>query len=243
MARVTKNNFLSGTINNLVFRNLNGVQVVQSKASKVRQTQKTKASGNEFRACSTWAKLLRQNLSSFLLHQTDSYMYRRLTGELYNALLSNTNLNKGERTPTNCSTAGLNGFEFNSHSFFKDYFLVDVQAGLNAQRQVVFNIPEMNCKQDMLFPKRYNNAELLLYCIAFLPENNTTVTEAYTMIELNNTAAVIPPFSWTSPVFPEGCWVIAVAKLMYYTSDKFINKNYLNSKAFNPATLLLSAHS
>lgn len=42
MARVTKNNFLSGTINNLVFRNLNGVQVVQSKASKVRQTQKPK---------------------------------------------------------------------------------------------------------------------------------------------------------------------------------------------------------
>ena len=107
MARIDKNKFLSGAIGDLVFRNLDGKQVVQSKPDGVKQSRLTKLSGNEFRNCSKWAKMLRYNLNDFLAQQTDGYMYRRFTGQLYKALQSNTSLMKGERTPLNCHLEAL----------------------------------------------------------------------------------------------------------------------------------------
>jgi hypothetical protein len=72
MARLDKNKFLSGVIGNLVFRNLDGKQIVQSKPDKIKQSKMTKLSGSEFRSCSQWAKMIRQHLYNFLINQNDS---------------------------------------------------------------------------------------------------------------------------------------------------------------------------
>jgi len=67
MARLDKNKFISGVIGNLVFRNLDGKQIVQSKPESIKQSKLTKLSGSEFRNCSQWAKMLRQHLYFFVL--------------------------------------------------------------------------------------------------------------------------------------------------------------------------------
>jgi len=122
MAQLNNKKAFSGLIGNLVFRTLNGQQIVQSRPNKVKQTSNTKASASEFRQCSTWAKQLRLDLFAFLNNDTDSYMFRRLTGSLYNALMSNTLIPKGQRTPLNATMSDLVGFDFNSNSPFQDYF-------------------------------------------------------------------------------------------------------------------------
>lgn len=242
MARVAKNKLLSGAISNLVFRNVDGVQVVQSLPGKIKQTSNTKQSGNEFRSCSTWAKMARQNLYSFLMQQTDSYMYRRFTGALYNAIMSNSNMLKGTRTPLNSDTSGMVGFDFNSHSPFRESFLPELEVRLNEDRQVEVILPQLCTKEALVYPKRFHSAELLVYVVASSLRYSVAKEEAHTLFELNYATTTQPAVTWTSPVLAEGQWVIVTAKLLFYRTEKFVEKDYLNSASFCPSTILLSAH-
>jgi hypothetical protein len=242
MARLDKNRFLSGVIGNLVFRNLDGKQIVQSKPDKIKQSTMTKLSGSEFRSCSQWAKMIRQHLYNFLINQTDSYMYRRFTGSLYSAIQSNTTIFKGERTPLNCNLDELVGFDFNSNSAFKDYFLPTVLVELTNQRQVQVTIPEFEPRSEVVFPERTGHAELLVYVMATSLKYNTAVVDDYILVPLTNNNTLIPATVWTSLILPESHFVLVTAKIMYYNNDKFTVKNYINSKAMNPSTILLATH-
>lgn len=242
MARVTKNKLLSGAISNLVFRNVDGLQVVQSLPDKVKQTSRTKESGSEFRTCSTWAKKLRWNLSAFLMQQTDAYMYRRLTGALYHAIRNNTAMLKGTRTPLNSDTSGIVGFDFNSHSPFRANFLPELNVVLNEDRQVVVSVPELCSKEALIYPKRYYHAELLVFVTATSLQLNASKEEAYTVFELPYAPTPQPMRHWTSPVLGEGQWVVVTAKVLFYKADQFVAKNYVNSAAFSPAMVLFSGH-
>ena len=242
MARLDKNKFLSGVIGNLVFRNLDGKQIVQSKPESINQSKLTKLSGSEFRKCSQWAKMLRQHLSDFLIHQTDSYMYRRFTGRLYSAIQKNTSLLKGERTPLNSNLEDMVGFDFNSNSPFKEYFLPTMTVTLNNQRQVELFIPEFESKSEVVFPKQNGRAELLVYVVATSLQYNTSVEDAYIILPIIQNNSLIPETVWTSPVLPEHHFVLVTAKIMYFDTDKFTVKNYINSKEINPACILLAEH-
>jgi len=242
MARLDKNKFLSGVIGNLVFRNLDGKQIVQSKPDKIKQSTMTKLSGSEFRSCSQWAKMIRQHLYNFLINQTDSYMYRRFTGSLYSAIQSNTTIFKGERTPLNCNLDELVGFDFNSNSAFKDYFLPTVLVELTNQRQVQVTVPEFEPRSEVVFPERTGHAELLVYVMATSLKYNTAVVDDYFLVPLTNKTTLIPATVWASLILPENHFVLVTAKMMYYNNDKFTVKNYINSKAMNPSTILLATH-
>jgi hypothetical protein len=242
MARLDKNKFLSGVIGNLVFRNLDGKQIVQSKPDKIKQSTMTKLSGSEFRSCSQWAKMIRQYLYNFLINQNDSYMYRRLTGSLYRAIRSNTAIFKGERTPLNSNLDELVGFDFNSNSAFKDYFLPTVLVVLTNERQVQVTLPEFKPKSEVVFPERTGHAELLVYVMTTSLKYNTAVVDDYFIVPMTNNATLIPATVWTSLILPESHFVLVTAKIMYYNNDKFTVKNYINSKAMNPSTILMAKH-
>lgn len=238
MARLSKKNIISGTTGNLVFRNLDGKQILQSHPGKIRQTQQTAASGSEFRQCSRWAKHLRIRLHSFLAGQTDSYMYRRLTGSFYNALLENTHLPKGQRTPLNVNMKALEGFEFNSHSSFREYFLPEITVVMDSNRQVQVTIPELEPKSQMQFPKKVSQAELVVYVCATRFELNLPQPDAFFILPINRHTAVQPETTWTSPTLPEGYFIMVAAKLLYYEENQFMGKKYSNSEILNPSRIL-----
>lgn len=238
MGQVRSKNLISGGIAHLVFRNLDGRQVVQSRSKKPRQTAATKASGSEFRQCSGWARQLRSELSHFLTGLTDSYMYRRLTGRLYNTLLDNTNLPKGQRTPLNTNMQGLEGFEFNTHSPFTDYFTPVIEALLDEQRQVQVNIPPFDPKQDMQFPPQVDHAELLVLVHATKLDESTTPVEYFHTLPIDRLAPPTEATLWNCPPLPEGHLVVVTAKLLYYDPNKFTGRNYYNSKVLNPAMVM-----
>jgi len=242
MARLDKNKFLSGVIGNLVFRNLDGKQIVQSKPDTIKQSKLTKLSGSEFRSCSQWAKMLRQQLFDFLINQTDSYMYRRFTGSLYNAIQSNTAIFKGERTPLNSNVEDLVGFDFNSNSPFKDYFLPSIVVEITNQRKVQIAIPELEPKSEVVFPEHAGHVELLVYVLATSLKPNTALIDDYFLVPIPNTTTIIPATVWSSIALPESHFVLVTAKMMYYSNDKFTVKNYINTKALSPSTILLAKH-
>ena len=240
MARLNNKKAFSGLIGNLVFRTLEGQQIVQSRPNSVKQTSNTKASALEFRHCSIWAKQLRLDLWAFLNKDTDSYMFRRLTGNFYKAVMSNTNILKGQRTPLNANMSDLVGFDFNLNSPFKDYFLPEIEVTVNSQKQITVVVPELEPKTQVKYPERTIEAELLVYVYAGTLVANAPITEAFVTIPIDRAAIVLPETSWTSPVLPDNHLVVVSAKLLYYTHNKFTGKNYLNNAQLSPSMILFA---
>lgn len=238
MAHIRNKNFISGATGNLVFRNLNGKQIIQSHPGEIRQTRATVASASEFSHCSRWAKHLRIGLHSFLAGHTDSYMYRRLTGAFYNALLENTHLSKGQRTPFTADMKALEGFEFNIHSPFKKYFLPEITVVMDSQRQVQVTIPELEPKSQIRFTEGVPHAELVVYACATKFEASSPIADAFFTLPIPLDAAVQSETIWTSPVLPEGYFVVVAAKLLYYEENQFMGKKYSNSDVLNPCRIL-----
>lgn len=238
MGQILNKNIISGSVGKFVFRDLNGRQIVQTHPGKIKQTKATKASSSEFRQCSSWAKELRTGLHPFLVGLTDSYMYRRLTGQLYNALLGNTHLPKGGRSPLNANMKVLEGFEFNTHSLFRDYFASPIATTLDLQRQLHIRIPELDPKTQMQFPPQADNAELVVSVYATNFEDPKKTVEAFFMLPLQKNAPLTHETLWTSPAIPENYFMVVTAKLLFYSSNKFTTKNYWNSKTLNPAMVV-----
>ena len=238
MGQVSKKNIISGATGNLVFRNLDGKQIVQSHPGEIRQTQATVASASEFSHCSRWSKDLRIGLHSFLARHTDSYMYRRLTGTFYNALLKNTYLPKGQRTPFTANMKALEGFEFNTHSPFKEYFLPEITVVMDSQRQVQVIIPELEPKSQIRFPEEVSHAELVVYVYATKFEVSSPIADAFFTLPISSSTAVQPETVWTSPALPENHFVVVAAKLLYYEENQFMGKKYSNSEVLNPCRIL-----
>ncbi|MCY1226835.1 hypothetical protein D3C87_143120 [compost metagenome] len=238
MAQVSRKNIISGITGNLVFRNLDGKQILQSRPGKIHQTRETVASGSEFRHCSRWAKHLRIGLHSFLAGQADSYMYRRLTGAFYNALLENTHLPKGQRTPFTADMKALEGFEFNIHSPFKKYFLPEITVVMDSQRQVQVTIPELEPKSQIRFPEEVPHAELVVYACATKFEASSPIVDAFFTLPIPFDAAIQSEMVWTSPALPKGYFVVVAAKLLYYEENQFMGKKYSNSDVLNPCSIL-----
>lgn len=243
MARINKKNILSGRIANLVFRNVEGKQIVQSRPENMRQTTATKLSSSEFTQCSRWAKSLRLSLIPFLVGLTDTYMYRRFTGQLYQALQTNTAILKGLRTPCNADMSGLVGFEFNTHSPFTHYFLPKLNVSLDSQRQLRVILPEFEPKTEVVFAEKTHQAELIVYVLATNLEPNKAAIETHFILPIERQTALIPETQWTSLALPADYFVMVSAKIMYYNTNKFTAKNYVNSKELNPACVVFTCGS
>lgn len=238
MARINRKNITTGRVAHLVYRNLNGQQIVQLHPGKLKQTQATKASGSEFRQCSSWAKQLREGLQSFLVGLTDSYMYRRLTRQLYLAILANDSQPKGERTPSTSDMKNLEGFEFNSHSPFSHYFMPKIEVSMDAERKITVTIPALFPQADMKFPEEADKAELIVLVYATHLDDIQNPFENFFTLTLQKNGASSEATVWTSEPVPEGFFVMATAKLLFYSANPFSGKNYCNSKTLNPATIV-----
>ena len=243
MARLNKKNILSGRIANLVFRNVGGKQIVQSRPEEMNQTKATKLSSSEFTQCSRWANILRLSLLPFLVGLTDTYIYKRLTARLYAVLQTNTSIPKGLRTPCNADMGALVGFEFNTHSPFVDYFLPQIEVHLDSQRQINVMLPEFEPKTEVVFAERTYQAELVVSVLATHLEPNTAAIETHFILPFERQTPLVPETQWTSFALPVDYFVMVSAKILYYNTNTFTVKNYVNSKELNPACVIFAAGS
>jgi hypothetical protein len=238
MAQLSNSKIISGLVGNVVFQNRNGKQIIKSRPAQMKQTKATKSSAGEFGNCSTWAKQLRLSLLPFLVNLSDTTMYQRFTARVYNALLSNTTLPKGQRTLLNSDMSSLAGFEFNSHSPFVDYCHMPIIATLDALQQVTIIIPALTTTTEILYPEGCTVAELVLYITANDFSPTSPVATQHFILSLPQSNTPLPETIWTSTVLPDNCLVLVTAKLLYYEANAITGRNYLNSKMLNPAVVV-----
>lgn len=95
----------------------------------------------------------------------------------------------------------------------------------------------------MRFPDYVDKAELLLYVYASTLGVNATQTDNHTIIPLDAYSTTPAAISWTSQPMPEGCFILVCAKLMFYKTNKFSVRNYVNDAQLSPAMLVTALHS
>jgi hypothetical protein len=147
---------------------------------------------------------------------------------------------KGQRTPCNTNMSALVGFEFNTHSPFVDYFSPKLNVTLDSQRQLNVVIPEFVPKTEVVFAEKTYQAELVVCVLASNLEPNTAAIETHFFLPIERQTAIIQETQWTSLALPADYFVMVSAKIMYYNTNTFTAKNYVNNKELNPACVVFA---
>ena len=111
MAIQDQNGKIKGKINNIVYRESQGQQIMQIIPARVKQTYATKLSALEFGVASAQAKTLRRIFRS-IYEEADGKMVGRLNAAV-SACLRTDPLAVGERTLNDSDLGSLKGFQFN----------------------------------------------------------------------------------------------------------------------------------
>lgn len=227
-------------VGNVVFRIRDGRQIVQSRPSKVRQTAATKKSASEFGSCSKWTKQLRNGLAPFLIRLTDSTMHSRFSAAMYNTIKGNTALPIGQRAPWNSTMAPLQGFDFNTHSPFTNYFKPAIVAELNTNKEASISIPAFDPQTDVVFPTGCTTAKLAFYIYATNLQDPESTLVFHSLLPIDKHTTVPAQNLVTTTPLPQNWFVIASVKLLYYNPNVLTESNYLNTKTFSPAMVVLA---
>lgn len=67
---------------------------------------------------------------------------------------------------------------------------------------------------------------------------NTPVVDAFFTLPIEQTQSIQNELIWVSPELPQGYFAMVTAKILYYTTSKFTEKHYINSKEFNPSMIV-----
>jgi hypothetical protein len=104
-------------------------------------------------------------------------------------------------------------------------------------------VPEFEPKTEVVFAEKTYQAELVVSILATKLEPNTAAIETHFILPIERQTALVAETNWTSFALPADCFVLVTAKLMYYNTNKFTMKNYVNSKELNPACVVFACGS
>src|SRR5690606_41388060 len=117
MATQDKNGKIKGKFNNVVYRELDGKQVLQIAPARVKQTYATKLNALEFGLASAQASVLR-NFLRRVYEEADGKMAARLTAAVAACIRASAK-DIGERDLHDADLDPLKGFSFNTNAPFE----------------------------------------------------------------------------------------------------------------------------
>jgi len=232
-----KGNFIRGIVGPLIFRKLNGKQVVSSRipAGTMKQTEATKQAAGNFGAASGLSKHFRLMNQSLIAGHNDSGMFNRLTSRFVESLnKSRDREDKGFKFSTD-SFDSLTGFDFNINSPVADR--MSLLPGLILEdsqlRLFYLETPE---EIDLKFPVKSMDCEIIASMAVFnLKKGQRVFTSDLQQRVVKKKNPVINDLEFRFNA-PQGCLCIVSILLKYY-SVMDIRGTLVNTKQFSPAAI------
>jgi len=238
MANLTHKQQLQGLIGPYYVRTLNGKTILQTRTLNPKQSKGTRASAANFRYAVAQSKVLRQALRPLLQLGTDPYASQRLTGALHKAF----HFPQGYADHLTLYTAdlsGLVGFEFHSGSKLQEYLPVVFPFRITVSGTVQLPTVAIAPLLTSLVPVSYKAGALAIMVVGF-PEvfGSPVITEVFgfeLQQHLPTTLAL------ETQAFPTGTRIIVAAQLLLWDNYTVLgDKNYCNSKGFNPVQVVFT---
>lgn len=230
-----KDDFYRGTIGNLVFRVVNGKQVVSVRPA--RGTKKQNVEGikrsNTFGTASSLGAKIRADLTFNPNNFFDRGLGGRLTAELYKILFECRNLKTMHYVFDRNSFSRLSGLDFNIHSkinrYLSETLLTVFEGGL-----LKVTIPEMQIPGMFSFPYKSFRCNLTFSISVFrLRDGLALSTPLRQSITVTRDMQVLNEQVLKFEV-PEGCLCV-VSLCLDYAVAKRSGWVTVNSKTFSPA--------
>ena len=239
MAQLDKHNQLFGGLGDLVFKQVNGKTIVQLKPGKngVKQSQPTKLSASDFGTASSTTKRLSISLRSLFHTYYDSQMYNRFRKTVYQAMLHNTEILKGQKDLWEGDISLLDGFEFNLDSLYTDYCMATINCSLSPANEIRLDIGEFNPKSQLRWPKKTHKAELCFLVSTYTKENYTPKESEIFKVEVSSFSPPIAAQSFTTSSLSSNCLVLISSCVLYFKNDSVMGDISLNHKKLHPAKI------
>lgn len=234
---VKKGKFIIGSMGDVVYKEINGVQVMQSKPGRggVKQTPATKESAGVFGKASSLASFFRGRMHPVINDNADGRVVSRFTTAVNSVIRhcysSKTKTFHFEKD----SFESLVGFDFNIKSPVQKSMWLMPESKL-AENILTITLPELKTHEELKFPKGTNLCEIKICVLRYRLEEGLEykIPEVKT-VEITSDLAILEEQDIEFDI-PEGCFCIAAIGLHYYEVKRNVTTDR-NSKTFNPAAI------
>lgn len=164
MGTINKNGNISGLVGNLVFREWNGLQIVQSKPKGRKPAPGTIKAAKILGIRSKLSSIIRKRLISKQEFQ-DAACHTRLIKKLTRFSLSSDQSPNELSNFSNVDMSRLVGFPYNPSSHLEDNIGFKPSINLNKDQQIEIQMPESMAKEQIKTPRHCTFLELLFQCL------------------------------------------------------------------------------
>lgn len=238
MARLNKNKKLTGSIQGLVFREVGDINVVQSKPTRVRQTEATKKASSDFGRASSLTKKLSEGLQNIFFSYYDKKMYNRLRGTVYKALLENHSAPKGEKEFWEGDPTLLNNFEFNTASLFSHYARLVITCSATTGKKVTVGVKAFDPKVHIKWPENLGEAELCFLISCYAKDSFKLLKQEVFKKQVSFNSATTENLHYSTPPLPTDCLVLVSVCILFYKEKSIVSKMLSNTKKLHPAKIV-----
>lgn len=238
MARIDNKGKLHGIVGTTLVREIGGRQFIQFRGTKRKMNSKSLENFNEFKIASSTGKIIRDNIQNILGQNHDINLYRRFTGALHSAMISNQELEKGQRNLLNCSMESLQGFEFNITQLFSKTFYVKIKTKLTEDNQLHITVPSFNPGKFVKFPGYIENACLKISLYSHDLKSAVNIPLPNYTIDFSSSNKEVEEHQFSFYIPQEEHFTIVFAELIFYSLIEGDEKKIYNNKQFHPSMII-----
>jgi len=242
MATQDKNGKIKGKFNNVVYRELDGKQVLQIAPARVKQTYATKLNALEFGLASAQASVLR-NFLRRVYEEADGKMAARLTAAVAACIRASAK-DIGERDLHDADLDPLKGFSFNTNAPFERLVAVSPSYRVFPDGRFEFSLPPFNVMKDIHYPPDYirYHPSFLIAVTAFHFRKEYARLIDKEVFDFKNIDQQVE-IEWSSSRrLPKGAIVIVTFSLRYQSTNWAGQRIQIKDKAFYPTVILDAFH-
>lgn len=242
---INKNGVLSGQVGPLVYRNVDGDQIVQTKPKQnPKQTAATKEASIDFGIISKTARLIRSGLIETHQKLYDSKMVNRLNEQVSRALRANPDQTTGLMSMDLAKLKRLVDFQFNADYHMHDVLYLDPEIKLSDKAILSIDLPGFDILRAVKMPENCRKIALNfnLMAIDFKMQKHTAVGNIVLEAEAYINHSKVDPQSWQVNCSPYQNQTLFVGLHIDYLAYHGKYLQILNSKTCHPASIVAAFH-
>ena len=228
---------IRGKMGDIVFKVVNGKQVVYQVPDTVKQSRLTKKCATMFGLCSKQTALLMGKLRPWLKGKVDSKQAARLRGACLAILRNNEKKGLLSADLDTADMSDLKGFEFNIHAPFEKYFLPKIGV-TETENTMTIKIPSYFPLKEISFPESTENVNAHLIVLHHNAAKNEVSFILDEQWQVRQRGAFEEERKYTVPSITEPGITLVIVQLLFFNIKSRFSKEYLNDKKHFPAQIV-----
>ena len=242
MAKVDNKGMVRGTAGPVVYRGYRGMNIIQGKPRKFKQTSASIRASTEFGLSSTTAAVIRQAFQPAYIHR-DGEAVSRSTQLVYRGIRGSRSGRVGQRDLHDAGLDSIIGMDFNINSRLSEVLQVSQRVERDAQGRISVFMGALNAKTDLRVPLSISKA-VSKYRIRFSLIGFNFRKEYYEYLEVKDIElrkhGQLEAQEIRFETQPEADQLLMLSVSLLAYSETRMEEGYvlLNSKEFSPCAII-----